>query len=57
MPPPQHCRHCTGDCLGECLLPGDQGLCIHRMAPRLSRQEKLRLLRSRRFWRWFLLDR
>ena len=24
----RHCRHCWGDCLGECLL-GDTGMCIH----------------------------
>jgi hypothetical protein len=51
MPTARHCRHCLGDCPGTCLLPGDQGLCIHKMNPTLSFRERLVRLRSRRFWR------
>lgn len=36
MPAPRHCRHCYGDCPGDCLIPGPEGLCIHRPARRLS---------------------
>src|SRR6266852_3465714 len=46
----RHCRHCWGDCLGECLL-GDTGMCIHgrnsRMTPRMRAQWLLR----RKWWR------
>jgi hypothetical protein len=50
----RHCRHCLGDCPGDCLLPGDAGdagLCIHKPAPAMSWRERLRLLGSRKFWR------
>lgn len=30
-----HCRHCYGDCPGDCLLPGDTGMCIHGRLRRL----------------------
>lgn len=51
MPPTSHCRHCLGDCAGECLLPG--GLCVHKPVPRRSAREWLVLIRTRGFWRWF----
>jgi hypothetical protein len=50
MEPVRHCRHCWGDCPGDCLLPGDQGLCIHRYSPRLTFRERLRAAATRRFW-------
>ena len=50
MPPAAHCRHCYGACPGNCLLPGGQGLCIHRPAPKLTPGQRLALLRTRRFW-------
>ena len=28
MPAARHCRHCLGDCPGNCLI-GDSGRCIH----------------------------
>jgi len=28
MPVARHCRHCLGDCPGDCLL-GESGRCIH----------------------------
>ena len=49
MPSVRHCRHCLGDCRDDCLLPGDQGLCIHDPVRRPAR-EWLFLLRTRRFW-------
>ena len=51
MPSVRHCRHCLGDCPGDCLLPGDTGLCIHQPVPGLSWPDRLRLLASRRWWR------
>jgi hypothetical protein len=50
MPGPAHCRHCYGACPGNCLLPGTEGLCIHRPAPKLTAGQRLALLRTRRFW-------
>jgi len=44
----RHCRHCTGDCLGECLL-GEYGICIHGWNER-PRQFSWQLLLTRRFW-------
>ncbi len=53
----QHCRHCLGDCGGQCLLPGQedgqQGLCIHQPIRRLTMRERVLLLSDRRFWRRF----
>jgi len=37
----RHCRHCWGDCLGDCLL-GDTGLCIHNVNARMIRQARAR---------------
>jgi hypothetical protein len=54
MPTGRHCRHCAGNCPGDCLLPGDSGLCIHRPLPRLPPRVRLRLIGTRRFWRRLL---
>ena len=54
MPATRHCRHCLGDCRGECLLPGSTGLCIHRPVPRRGPRERIRLIATRRFWRRLL---
>jgi hypothetical protein len=54
MPVDRHCRHCAGNCPGDCLLPGDSGLCIHHPLPRLPLRVRLRLIGSRRFWRRLL---
>ena len=51
MPAVRHCRHCAGACSGDCLLPGDGGLCIHRPLPRRSLRAQLRLIGTGRFWR------
>jgi hypothetical protein len=48
MPAASHCRHCYGNCPGNCLLPG--GGCIHKPAP-LTVAQRLRLWRTRAFWR------
>jgi hypothetical protein len=50
----RHCRHCLGDCQGDCLLPGGSGLCIHRPVPRRGPRERARLIATRRFWRRLL---
>jgi hypothetical protein len=50
MPVVAHCRHCFGDCDGDCLLPGGGGLCIHKPVPKRTLGEWLALLRTRRFW-------
>jgi len=50
MPVVAHCRHCLGDCGGDCLLPGGGGLCIHKPVPKRTLGERLALLRTRRFW-------
>jgi hypothetical protein len=57
MPSVRHCRHCLGDCSGDCLLPGDQGLCIHNPIPRLPPRAWLSMLRTRRFWHRVLFGR
>jgi hypothetical protein len=47
----RHCRHCWGGCPGDCLLPGDTGLCIHNPVPAMPFRDRVRLVGSRRFWR------
>jgi hypothetical protein len=51
MPVARHCRHCWGDCPGDCLMPGEMGLCIHKPNRRLTNHERMLLLVDRRFWR------
>jgi hypothetical protein len=54
MPSARHCRHCFGECPGDCLLPGDTGdtgLCMHHPVPGLPWRDWVRLLGSRRWWR------
>jgi hypothetical protein len=47
----RHCRHCLGDCAGDCLVD-DTGLCIHGTGKsRLPWRLRVRLLGSRRWWR------
>jgi hypothetical protein len=45
---PRHCRHCAGDCPGDCLL-GD-GQCIHGWHEKRPRQFGWRVLLTRRWW-------
>jgi hypothetical protein len=47
MPAIHHCRHCYGDCPGDCLIPGGGGACIHRRASVSFRQQL-------RIWLWRL---
>jgi hypothetical protein len=59
MPAVRHCRHCWGNCAGDCLFPGaegDAGLCIHRPYPRLPLpwRDRVRLVVNRQFWRRIL---
>ena len=41
----RHCRHCWGDCLGDCLLD-DTGTCLHNVHTRKMRQTRARRLLS-----------
>jgi hypothetical protein len=50
LPVVGHCRHCWGDCLGTCLLPGATGLCIHKPDPKLTFRQRAAALGGRRFW-------
>ena len=49
MPQYRHCRHCLGDCPGNCLI-GDSGQCIHGWNEKRPRQFSWQLLLTRRFW-------
>jgi hypothetical protein len=44
----RHCRHCAGDCRGECMVGGGQ--CIHGWNGKRPRQFTWRVLLSRRWW-------
>jgi hypothetical protein len=57
----RHCRHCWGDCPGDCLL-GDAGMCIHNRDRKLGQaaavmvggtrgRMRARLLVNRGWWR------
>ena len=48
MPEIRHCRHCWGDCPGDCLV-GESGQCIHGWNEKPPRQLGKKLL-SRRWW-------
>ena len=45
---PGHCRHCAGDCPGDCLV-GD-GHCIHGWNGKRPPQVTWRVLLTRRWW-------
>jgi hypothetical protein len=45
----RHCRHCTGDCLGTCLI-GDSHLCMHGWNTKPSRRFSWQLLLTRKWW-------
>ena len=51
MPAAGHCRHCYGDCPGNCLVPGLDGRCIHGAYPKLPVGRRLARVRTRGFWR------
>jgi hypothetical protein len=46
----RHCRHCPGDCGGDCLRAGGPGRCIHGWNERPPRQFRPRLVLTRSFW-------
>ena len=45
----RHCRHCWGDCPGECLI-GQPGRCIHGWNGKHPRQFRWQLLLTRNWW-------
>src|SRR5580693_1491175 len=47
-PRSRHCRHCMGDCPGDCLLSGGQ--CIHGWNEKPPRRFYWRLVVTRRWW-------
>jgi hypothetical protein len=48
MPERRHCRHCLGDCPGDCLF--DSGRCIHGWHDKPQRQFTWQLLLTRKWW-------
>ena len=54
--PPRHCRHCWGNCPGNCLLPG-LDVCVHDAGrgPKMPLRLWVRAVGTRRFWRRVLL--
>ena len=49
MPQARHCRHCAGNCPGDCLI-GDTGRCTHGWNEKHPRQFRLQLLLTRKWW-------
>lgn len=49
MPEVRHCRHCWGDCPGDCLV-GESGICIHGWNGKRP-PFRWQLLLNRRWWR------
>jgi hypothetical protein len=49
MPEVRHCRHCWGDCPGDCLA-AESGICIHGWNGRRAWQFRWQLLLNRRWW-------
>jgi hypothetical protein len=52
----RHCRHCLGDCPGDCLL-GDTGMCIHGRNSGKRARMRAQWLISRKWWRRVLWGR
>jgi hypothetical protein len=52
---PRHCRHCLGDCNGDCLL--GSGQCIHGWNGARPRDVTWRILLDRRWWHRVLWGR
>jgi len=46
----RHCRHCAGNCPGDCLLD-DSGRCMHGWNEKPPRQFSWQLLVTRNWWR------
>jgi hypothetical protein len=49
----RHCRHCWGDCPGDCLLD-DTGMCIHNANTMMIRQLRAQRPLSLRWLRMLL---
>jgi hypothetical protein len=49
MPQARHCRHCAGNCPGDCLI-GDTGRCMHGWNEKHPRQFRLQVLLTREWW-------
>jgi hypothetical protein len=41
----RHCRHCWGDCPGDCLVD-DKGMCIHKLHGGWAKRRRPRVLSS-----------
>jgi hypothetical protein len=46
----RHCRHCAGNCNGDCLLGGSEGRCIHGWNGQHQRVFTWQVLLTRRWW-------
>jgi hypothetical protein len=46
----RHCRHCWGDCVGDCLL-GESGRCVHGWNEKRLPRFRWQLLLTRGWWR------
>ena len=49
MPAARHCRHCLGECPGDCLL-GESGQCIHGWNTKRPRRFSWQQLMNRNWW-------
>jgi hypothetical protein len=47
----RHCRHCAGNCPGDCLIAGGGGMCIHGWNGKRPRVFTWQVLLTRRWWR------
>ncbi|HEY1626450.1 MAG TPA: hypothetical protein VGG16_21915 [Streptosporangiaceae bacterium] len=50
---PRHCKHCLGDCPGDC-LNGNTGRCLHGWNGPHRRRFNPRYLMARGWWRQLL---
>lgn len=46
----RHCRHCLGDCPGDCLM-GESGRCIHGWHEKPPSRFQWQWLLTRKWWR------
>ena len=53
----RHCRHCWGNCLGDCVLDYSAGMCIHGRDGAKRMRMQPQWLVNRRWWRWVLWGR
>jgi hypothetical protein len=50
MTHPRHCRHCAGNCPGDCIID-DSGMCMHGWNVKPRRYFSWQMLLTRRWWR------